>query len=285
MFIVEWRLRFRRSREFYPAIPIADIPRPLSRQSLIDWDDNEPPPLPPRFDDDLPSLRPGRRPRFSALAVGVVAAVALAGTVFALSSSNLMARRDLADERSHAASSAAAQPELSGRIETAMADLPREDMNTSEQKQALIRSVRPDLVPPETGRLPVAPALAARGADFDDALLPGAGNSPSAPELDKPVEEEVPSAKDWQAETQTPPSETKTPGEMKEKGEGHHASRRDHRGDERASTRALRHARLRQSVRDASASIAPASAPASQSTPFNPFILPQAVRPIEQPPG
>jgi hypothetical protein len=256
----------------------------LSRQSLIDWDDNEPPPLPPRFDDDLPSPRPERRPRFSALAFGVTPA-ALAGIVLALSSPDLMVRRDLADKTVHATSFAAAEPELSSRIETAMADLPRGNVNTAEEKKALIKSVRPDLAPPETDGLPAAPTLVARGADFDDALLPAAGNSPSAPELDEPVSDEVPRAKDSQADKQTPPSETRKPGEMKEKVEGRHASRRDHRSDERASTRALRHARLRQSVRDARASTAPASASASPSTPFNAFILPQALRPIEQPPG
>jgi hypothetical protein len=132
----------RFSREGVPPIIIAEIPRPLWHHPLADWDDDDPPPLPPRFE---PDAAPRRRPRRSAtIVVSLVTAFAVAGSVVGLSKLPEMADRSAASSGAQGEDTA-----LSSRIDSAMANLPQEDLSASERRQALIRAVRPQLMSSE----------------------------------------------------------------------------------------------------------------------------------------
>jgi len=155
--------RFRGYPESHPPITVAEIPRPLWQQALIDWDDEDPPPLPRHFDDDVTPPTPSRRRLFIA-----IAAVLLGALVFGTSLAYLWAlpwtvRNEIADAQRKRAGGASGpqigEADLGSRIDIAVASL-RENPNASEEKRALIRSVRPELPPAPSNELspPRAPA-------------------------------------------------------------------------------------------------------------------------------
>jgi hypothetical protein len=129
----------------HPPIKVAEIPRPLWQQPLIDWDDDDPPPLPPRFDPEVAPLTPGRRPLFVAIAATTFAAVVIGMAVLYLYGPPWAINGNTGAAATFAGRVMA--PSLSSRIDTALGDLPREDLNASDEK-ALIRSIRPELMPP-----------------------------------------------------------------------------------------------------------------------------------------
>jgi hypothetical protein len=128
------------SRERLPPIKIAEIPRPLWHQPLI-WDDDDPPPLPPRFDNVVAPRTRGEPP--FAITIALIGALA-AGAVVCFSVLTWTAQSKIADGTKFGAQTE--ETDLSSRIDTAMANLPREDLSGGEQKRALIRSARPELM-------------------------------------------------------------------------------------------------------------------------------------------
>jgi hypothetical protein len=135
------------SREGVPPIKIAEIPRPLWHHPLIDWDDDDPPPLPARFEPEV-APRPRYQPRVAiiiALVIGLVAA----GSGVGLSRLPWAIPSEIADGHTAASGAQTEDIALSSRIDTAIAVLPREELNASEQRRALIRSIQPELMSPE----------------------------------------------------------------------------------------------------------------------------------------
>ncbi|MCA6106752.1 hypothetical protein [Bradyrhizobium cenepequi] len=142
--------RFRGYPQSYPPIPVAEIPRPLWQQPPIDWDDEDVPPLPPRFDDDAISLAPSRRRLFIAFAATLVGTLLL-GTSFAcLLALPWTVRNEIAHAQRERAGSAfrpqTAEVDLGRRIDVAVAAL-RENPDASEQRRALLKSMRPEPQP------------------------------------------------------------------------------------------------------------------------------------------
>lgn len=142
--------RFRGRPESYAPIPVAEIPRPSWQQPAIDWDDEDVPPLPPRFEDDLmPLTRSERRPLVG-VAAALIATLVLGTSLAYLLAQPWTVRNERANAQRERVGGApdlqATEADLSRRIDFAVASL-REDPNANGQRSALIRSLRPDLSP------------------------------------------------------------------------------------------------------------------------------------------
>ena len=139
--------RCRGYPESYPPIPVAEIPRPLWQQPPIDGDDEDVPPLPPRFDDDAIPLAPSRWRLAIAIAATLAGTLVLGTSLACLLALPWTVRNEIAYAQRERAGGAfhpqTAEADLGSRIDIAMAAL-REDPDVSEQKKALIRSLRPE---------------------------------------------------------------------------------------------------------------------------------------------
>lgn len=159
--------RFRRYPESRLPIPVAEIPRPLWQQHPIDWDDEDVPPLPQHFDDDVIPLTSSRRRLFGPIAAALVGTLVLGTSLACLLTLPWTARNEVADAQrkrvSGASGSQTVEADLGSRIDIAMAAL-IEDPNASEQRRALIRSLRPDL--------PLLPLIEPSAPTAPGALIP-----------------------------------------------------------------------------------------------------------------
>jgi hypothetical protein len=98
---------------------------------------HDPPSLPPRFDEDVAPLTPSRRAVLPAVTFALVGALVVAASAVCLSGLPWTIRNEIADgegKKTGAISAAPMKAYLSSRIDTAMADLLREDLNASEEK-------------------------------------------------------------------------------------------------------------------------------------------------------
>ncbi|MCA1454178.1 hypothetical protein I6F35_13265 [Bradyrhizobium sp. BRP22] len=142
--------RFRGYPESYPPITVAEIPRPLWQQALIDWDDEDPPPLPRHFDDDVTPPTPSRRWLLTTITAMLFGALVLGTSLAWLWALPWTVWNEIADaQRKRAGGASGSQigeADLGSRIDIAVASLP-ENPNASEEKRALIRFVRPELRP------------------------------------------------------------------------------------------------------------------------------------------
>jgi hypothetical protein len=275
--------RFRASNESDPSVKVAEIPRPSSHQALIDWEDDEPQPLPPRFREAIRPVEPNRGRLLTAIAG--IGALAVAGSLVSSSAPPPDMRREIASDGKKmgaAAGHPAPEAPLGNRIENAMADLPREDLNASEEKKGFIRSVRPDLMPPDADGLPAPAAMSLPGSSATEpSSQPPSREASREPASDEPG----PEIQDLQDKAKPVPEETKHKNvERRKVAKGDRAGRR-------ASMRAHGRAGLRSGVRRARANMTPVAAPATPG-PFGPFTSQPSTRPAEpssvrqsQPPG
>lgn len=303
-----------------PPIPVAEIPRPLADTSLIDWDDNDPPPLPPRFESEIrpPAMNLG--PLFGAAATALAAVVLVTWLLNQALRPPAIQRESKPGSGQQTRSSiapAAPEADLDRRFDSAVSDLAREHLNASEEKKALIKSVRPELVPPEVYGSPAPPAVArVAPGEFppgssdgtreasrtsEPGERPEAGSGRDGAKLE-PGEDR--SEKHREMETSRPEPERKNTEAEKNKAEPKSSRRKVERSngehdqgnddlararkatgpfsgeDDRGPARASRQARLPYSVSRARASLAPAS---TAQAPFSPYVLPPALRPTLPP--